>query len=163
MTARELFVAWALAQRGKPVVMGAKGDYLYSAGKLTRLPPETAFDCSGLVTSALRAVGVADLRDTHNAQRLYSETPPTAQPEPGDLGFYGRNLEHVDHVVIYLPGGHLLSADGATHTITTLGAAMADLHCRVAYHSSVLYRRDELFLGWRTNTLLSSPIVLPYP
>ena len=163
-TVRELFLLWALEQLGKPTLMSAKGDYYvdHASGQVMRVAQDSIFDCSGLVTAALRVATAADRRATHNAQVLFGVTAPVEVPEIGDLGFYGADAAHVSHVVIALAGGHLLSADGACATITTPGAAQADPHCRVRVHHSVAYRSDVPFLGWRSVLpLLSPPPVAP--
>lgn len=150
------FAAWCIDQAGKPVLWDAKGDYYYdAAGVKVFLPAgQHVFDCSGLVTSGVKAVGGQDLRDVYNAQKMADTAPQLdlGDAPPGSLGFYGADWQHVNHVVVALAGGHLVSADGATHAIRSLSDAIAK-GCQVRVHTSFDYRRDEPFLGWRPNTL----------
>lgn len=115
------------------------------------------FDCSGLVLWALNGVG-AKLSD-RRAQDLADQTPdlataPGAAPLPGDLCFYGQDAAHVTHVAIWLAGGKVLSADGATSRVTSLKSAQANPSARVRFHDSAKYRRD--WLGIHRNTFLDT-------
>jgi peptidoglycan DL-endopeptidase CwlO len=75
---------YALAQVGKPYVWGATG------------PNE--FDCSGLVQSAYRSVGVGIPRVTYD--QVHIGVPvPRDQVRPGDLVFYYSPPSHVAMVV----------------------------------------------------------------
>lgn len=107
----------------------------------------SAFDCSGLVMWALDGVGV-NVPD-HTAQMLSDETPEVAaelgaKPLPGDLCFYGADAAHVTHVAVWLVGGRVVSADGATSKVTRLQVAAANPAARVRLHESPTYRRDYL-------------------
>ncbi len=149
---RFAYTGWALNRIGRPVLLSAKGDYFVDArGQVVRLPEDTAYDCSGLCTSGIKAMGGPDLRDTWNAQKFHDELPVIETPEPGDFGCYGVDGGHVIHVVIALAGGHVLSADGATSSIRTLADARR-AGAMVRTHYSHLYRKDVGFLGWRLNT-----------
>ncbi len=149
MSARHRFCQLVLSKIDSPVLWTAQG-------------PD-AFDCSGLVMWALLALGakgkngkaIAD----HTAQMFSDETPalvtaPGATPLPGDLGFYGADNAQVIHVVIWLAGGRILSADGATSRILDLKTAKANPLNRVHLHSSVNYRKG--FLGLHRNTFVDA-------
>lgn len=118
------------------------------------------FDCSGLVCYCLHTVGGPDLRGTHNAQRLHDESPNIktlsvpVMPVEGDLVFYGTDAARVVHVAIWLAGGRVLSADGATKTITTLAAAKA-AGARVREHGRVRYRKAP-YIEVHRNTWLDA-------
>lgn len=144
---------WWVDQLGKPVLMGAKGGHWFDPNgvRITFPPGLFVFDCSGLITVGIRVCGGAVDVDNTNAQMLYNLCPPEelAQPSVGSLGFYGTDPQHVEHVVGGLAGGHLISADGATHRITNLSDARA-AGCQVRVHTSWDFRRDVPFLGWRS-------------
>ena len=130
--ARHGFVVYALDQLGKPALWGAKG-------------PD-AFDCSGLVTSGIRAVGGPDLRNCDNAQCLFNDTMPLSSPEmalPGDLLFFGPSQEHVAHVAIVLAGGRSIDAAGATSTTTDIHDAVK-AGASVRTHANYYYRSNLL-------------------
>lgn len=157
MSVKSDFAFWACEQVGRPVLWAAKGDhYVDAGGAVISLPGVTVYDCSGLVTCGIKAMGGPDHRDVYNAQKLYDACAPVSllDPEPGDLGFYGRDEQHVDHVVIALAGGHLVSADGATSRIRSLIGAK-EAGAQVRFHQAVDYRRDEPFLGFRRNPFLT--------
>jgi cell wall-associated NlpC family hydrolase len=80
---------WALAEVGTPYQWGGE-------------TPGVAFDCSGLVQAAYRAVGLALPRV---AQAQFDAGPrlaPGTPLEPGDLVFFGDGPDEVSHVGIYL-------------------------------------------------------------
>lgn len=137
--ARAKFVKGALDHIDETVLMGA-------------------LDCSELVALGFIAAGGADQTKTHTAQRYFNETRallPEEKPIPGDLGFYGTADDKVVHVVICLAGGHVLSADGATRSITDLEVAKSK-GARVRVHPTPLYRDDVPFRGWRRFTALDA-------
>lgn len=127
-TVRERFEAEARATLGAPVLWAARG-------------PDV-FDCSGLVTWLLTRVGARDMRATHTAQLLFTETSMVGLPLPGDLVFYGSGPANVTHVAIWLSPEEVISADGATSHITDINVAMANPANRVRTHSTVHFRRD---------------------
>lgn len=142
MTARAKFLTAVLDQLEKPVLMGA-------------VAPD-AFDCSELVAWGFWKAGGANQSATHTAQRYHDEARELLvdeRPAPGDLGFYGADAQHVVHVVVFLAGGHVLSADGATHQVRDLATAIAR-GAKVRVHQSEKYRSDVPFLGWRRFTAL---------
>ena len=140
MSARTRFVQLALSKIGSTVLWGANG-------------PDV-FDCSGLVLWALGAAGVnlSDRRaqDLHDESPNLATAPGEALPVPGDLVFYGLNPQRVTHVAIWLDGGRVVSADGATSRVTDLRAARANPGARVRLHEVPQYRRD--FLSIHRNT-----------
>jgi uncharacterized protein YycO len=88
-------IAFACDQLGEPYVWGGNG--------------ETGWDCSGLVTAAYKAAGIAIPRTT---QPEYEAGPlvPAGQPLiPGDLVFYGLP-SNVHHVGLYLGAGKMVHA-----------------------------------------------------
>jgi cell wall-associated NlpC family hydrolase len=145
-TARERYVQLGLEQLGKKVLWAQKG-------------PDV-FDCSGLATWLLKRVDGPDLTHIDNAQALYDATRalgagPTDTPLPGDYVFYGFDEKSIEHVAIWLAGGHVLSADGASSHITTLEQAKA-IGAGVHVHMSVMYRRDCPYVQVHRNTLLDA-------
>src|SRR3984957_1581413 len=82
-------VSWALSQIGTPYVWGGE-------------TPGVGFDCSGLVQAAYAVAGVSLPRV---AQDQYDATPklaPGAVLAPGDLVFFGRGPDSIDHVGLYV-------------------------------------------------------------
>lgn len=147
--ARARYTQLARAQLGKPVLWASKG-------------PD-AFDCSGLVTWTLHAIGGIDLRATHNAQKLHDESHALLLPDgnsiipaPGDLIFYGHGKNAVEHVAIWLEGDKAISADGATSKITKLEIALANPANRVRLHDAIGFRRDLPYLAVHRNVRLDA-------
>lgn len=139
LPAREKFLKATLAQLGRTVLMGQ-------------------LDCSELVAIGVKAAGGPDQSATHTAQRYHDETRKLGLdefPQPGDLGFYGVDGKNVIHVVIYAGPGRVLSADGATRSVTSIEDAIAH-RAMVREHSDEKYRRDVPFLGWHRNTVVDS-------
>jgi peptidoglycan DL-endopeptidase CwlO len=83
----------ALGQVGKPYSWGASGP--------------GAFDCSGLVTYAYRAVGISNLPRSSSAMYGATTRISRADLRPGDLVFYH---SPVSHVAIYIGGGQVVEA-----------------------------------------------------
>jgi cell wall-associated NlpC family hydrolase len=130
MMARARFLDFVLAQVDKPALWGAKG-------------PD-AFDCSGLVTCGILAAGGPDLRHTHNADKLASETRPLLaieKPMPGDLIFFDAAGDGVDeHVGVVKDAKTAIDASGASSRITSIEEAIRQL-ARVRLHLGHYYRK----------------------
>ncbi len=142
---RSRFCQLALSKLGATVLWNSDGPSL--------------FDCSGLICWSLLGVGGRDLRATHRAQTMADETPDLAtfdgeEPQPGDLCFYGRTPAEVIHVGIWLAGGRVLSADGATSRVRDIRAAKANPAARVRLHPGPQFRRD--YLAVHRNSYLSA-------
>lgn len=145
MSKRLDFLAAVLALDGKPYLWGGRG-------------PD-GYDCSGVVTCGLAAVGIlrcpvcavprpkeSDFRGWHNAQRLSDELPCTGSPRPGDLAVYGRAANLVTHVMVCVGDGRVFGACGGGRETTTVELAQAK-GARVRYRSKPDYRVD--LLGFR--------------
>lgn len=131
MSVRDRFVVHALERIGHVVLWGE-------------------LDCSELVCLALKEAGGPDWTKTHTAQRLHDEETrelvPGETPLPGDLVLHGYRAANdalkVTHVGIWLAGGQVVSADGATSKVKTLEEAKANPQARVRLHSNTSYRPD---------------------
>lgn len=81
-------------------LLGARPGYVWG-GKTAQ-----GLDCSGFVTLALQLAGGADLRATHNTDKLWTEFPrvDAADVQPGDLvlyqGAFSKGPEDVEHVMV---------------------------------------------------------------
>jgi cell wall-associated NlpC family hydrolase len=83
---REIALAWAEHQAGKPYEWGGTGPY--------------GFDCSGLVMEAWRHAGVALPRTTYEMLASWHLVwIPASQRQRGDLAFYGSG--HVELVTAH--------------------------------------------------------------
>jgi cell wall-associated NlpC family hydrolase len=85
----------ALAQRGEPYVWGAEGP--------------NAFDCSGLILYAYRAIGIS-LPHSSRAQYGYGKSVSRNDLVAGDLLFYGSSAGSIHHVAMYIGGGMIVHA-----------------------------------------------------
>lgn len=143
---RTRFIAYLYSKLNRPVLWGAKG-----TAKLDNVVVEGVFDCSGLVTCGLYNAGAGvDLRATHRSQHLYDATKPTDNPVEGDLVFYGKGK--VEHVGVWLPGGKVLTASGATPSVPDILAALK-ARAHVEIRPVLKYRTD--FIAVHTNKWLS--------
>ena len=73
-----------------------------------------AMDCSGLTKIAYFSQGIILTRDA-SQQALYGEHPDFTNHsnlQPGDLLFFGRSVEHITHVGLYLGNEEYLNASG---------------------------------------------------
>jgi cell wall-associated NlpC family hydrolase len=148
VTVREAFVLLCRAQWGRVVVMqGSMPDGL---------------DCSEMIAWALGAMGCADMRGTHTAQRFHDESPALetfSEPPlalPGDLCFYGVDAGHVSHVAVYDGRGGCISADGATWSVKTVEIAKTIPGARVRNHHDWRFRRDLPYASLHRNTWLDA-------
>lgn len=80
---------WALSQVGTPYVWGGE-------------TPGVGFDCSGLTWAAYRAAGVGLPRMAQAQFDAGPRLPAGAEPQPGDLVFFGGGPDDVTHVGLYL-------------------------------------------------------------
>ena len=140
VTARDRFLKAVEEQLGKLVVWAAKA-------------PD-AFDCSELVAWGLNVASDGKLEHsaTHTAQRYHDETRPLVdgeEPLPGDLCFYGADAKSVIHVTVCDKYGGVVSADGATRSITSLKVALANPANRVRRHGKRRYRGEAYFVVHR--------------
>lgn len=107
------------------------------------------FDCSGFVIFHLKPFSLLPERGDWTAQQLSRMFRSTSNPEPGDLIFYGRDDDHVRHVMVYLGNSELGAlcvgaAGGGSKTKTVAVALAAKAAVKVL---PVGYRKD--FLGYR--------------
>lgn len=137
---------------GAPYVWRGKGRSLWTPRSLVPHPwAGYVFDCSGLVTTAIKAAGGPDLRATHSAQTMFDQFPIADEFDgAGVLRFYGPSRLHVSHVAICLgrnERGQVLvveAAGGDETTTTPLSAQQRGAKVR----QGVELRRD--FLGSRS-------------
>jgi cell wall-associated NlpC family hydrolase len=87
-------VAFLRAQVGKAYVSGGTGP--------------SSYDCSGLVQSAFRQIGV-DLPRTSQEQSTAGTSVPVDSARPGDLVFWG-GTGSAYHVAVYIGGGQYIDA-----------------------------------------------------
>lgn len=132
------FLECALAQEGKWYIWDSKGPAF--------------FDCSGLVTFAVKLAGGPDFRANYNSQKLWNELEPLDMVQPGQvaLALYGADEHHVEHVMVVTGDGRVFGACGGRKSTTTLDEAKA-LNARVQYRPNAHYRSD--FLGYRMLSL----------
>ncbi|QDE90146.1 hydrolase [Myxococcus xanthus] len=140
---RAAFLSLVLSQMHAPYRWGGKGERDPSTG-------QRVFDCSGLVTWALREVGGPDWRATHHTGRLWTECARLKLGDlvlPGDLVMYHRlgeptKPEHVMVVVGYAVGVVVGASGGDRKTLTLADAARDD--ARVKAFSSLDYRARRM-------------------
>jgi cell wall-associated NlpC family hydrolase len=95
-------INFACGQRGLPYVWGGNG----------------GFDCSGLISAAYKAAGIA-LPRTADSQFRAGPHVPDGQPLlPGDLVFYGTTA-HIHHVGLYIGGGMIIDAPDSGRSCTS--------------------------------------------
>lgn len=134
------FMAWLIAQRGKPYLWGGKGAVLACGDQQVE-----CFDCSGLITAGLFNLGCPDWRQTHSAAKLFDVLKPTKDPHPGDLAFYGPP-KSITHVMINWGDGRVYgAAGGGRQSVDPLRSVKSG--AKVQFRASVKYRPD--FRGYR--------------
>lgn len=108
----DIAVQEAMRHLGKPYVYGGSG-------------PDV-FDCSGLTAYAWRAAGV---RLSHAADIQYHESTrvPVDQVIPGDLLFFGRSVEGIHHVAMYIGDGQMIEASTTGTPVRIRGWRSGDL------------------------------------
>ncbi len=131
------FMDYACMAVGRPYIWGGNGDLVWVSPE-RGLQPISAelgpneqfdppryplgFDCVGLVKWALKMAGGPDLRATHNAQTIFSQTgTPTGDERPWDwwLAFYGKDRENITHIAVVLNLLMVLEAAGGGSTTKT--------------------------------------------
>lgn len=129
-------VGYALKQVGKPYIWAGRGDYVIR--ELKKVPTSVigvdggnVYDCSGLVTDAIRAASGVDLRLNWNADRLWRALPVVdAETDDGDddfrLRFYGPKGGRASHIAIALGNGLVIEAAGGdSKTLTYKDAVLS--------------------------------------
>lgn len=111
---RRFIVSLALKLQGVPYLWGGSS-------------PQSGFDCSGFALWVLQVFGVLPSGDW-SAQGLHGTFPATGDPLPGDLVFYGKDPEHITHVMMFMgdlpgQGKMVIGASGGDSTTTTIEEA----------------------------------------
>jgi cell wall-associated NlpC family hydrolase len=145
---RQAFVATALDQLRCPYIWGAKGEHHTDGNLQVR-----AFDCSGLITYTLFAIGGPDWRSDKGSEALFDTLPGIEEHQlvPGDLVFYGPGFGErpVNHVVMFLGGlGFVLGACGGNSDTKTVEIAKRTGACVKVKPAGVQYRKD--LVGFRS-------------
>jgi cell wall-associated NlpC family hydrolase len=108
-------LSFALGQIGVPYVWGGES--------------RAGYDCSGLTQAAYRAAGVSLPRTAEEQFDAGPHLPAGAQPEPGDLVFFGASTSDVTHVGMVVRSGEMVDAPHTGAFVrtepfpTTIGAA----------------------------------------
>ena len=121
---REKLVLACWAYRGTPYIYGGND-------------PALGADCSGFIKSVL--IDKLLLPDgDYTAQMIYNyyKKYKTARKEPGNLLFFGRNINEITHVAIYagiMDGFDRMieSGDGGKNTITLVQALKDNAQVRI--------------------------------
>lgn len=101
-------------------------------------------DCSGLVCEILKALGTIGTNEEYGSQQLYTLFKPlSATPRvtgPGSLVFYGKDVNSIDHVAIFIDDHFILEAGhGTADTLTKETAAQRGAYSRIRPYT---YRSD---------------------
>lgn len=123
-------IDFAMAAQGCWYVWGGKGDMMWTPQGLSARHSFPVYDCSGLITDALRLAGGPDWRATHSANVLFTTLPkvePLLLNEParwlaGTLLFYG-DKGHASHVALVIGGNWMVEAAGGDSTCTSVEIA----------------------------------------
>lgn len=118
------FVDAALAHVGRDYIWRGKGFQMWDPvrGLVSSPWVDGGFDCSGLVTVAMRTAKGPDKVATWNAKAMFEALEPVDRPPRGQYGhlhFYGPSSTQIDHVAIALGNGLVLEAAGGGSTTTT--------------------------------------------
>lgn len=127
MTSVERFLELVLAQEGAPYVWGGKGEWVQGrrhAFADARGLQRMVFDCSGLVSWALKRCGWTS-RLEMSAHRMWTMWRRTDKPQPGDVICYGKPAL-CSHVEVVTEDGRTFGAIGGNSRTTqpTRGAAV---------------------------------------
>lgn len=105
----------------------------------------TGEDCSGLVCEIYKALGKIGTNEEWGSQQLYKLFKPQAldgATAPGALAFYGKGLESIDHVAIFIDNNFVLEAGhGTADTLTKEIATQRGAYSRIRPYK---YRADFL-------------------
>jgi hypothetical protein len=144
VTWRDDFRTWALQAAGHLF-------YCYGAQDLDA----GLVDCSGLVIEVLKKHGKIPIGYDGTAQQLAGRYPlETLDPQPGDLGFWGKNWTSVQHVnFVFGP----FSEAGQSWPLLVCGMLGGDKHTvgeigRLfgrGFHFAPAGYWPSMFLGWR--------------
>lgn len=151
MSALQVFLGYlqTAADVRAPYIWQGKADMMWTPEGLRRhAHGMDVYDCSGLITCALKAAGGPDYRATHSADTMWREFAPTNKPEAGDLVFYGTmgKATHIEAVTV--SGAYIGAMNGGPHVVVpNPEAARVRLRTRA---------REDL-IGFRANPLRKSP------
>lgn len=139
------FLGFLETADGAPYVWGGRADRLWSPQGLRRHEfGVDVFDCSGLVTCALKAAGGPDWRATHAADTMFKALEPVTKPEPGDLVFYGMGGT-ATHVEAVMSDGRYFGAIGGSRRSVIPRPERARVRYRVvARPDAIGFRRNPL-------------------
>lgn len=141
-------VGYALKQVGKPYIWAGRGDFVIRDEKRVStaavgVDGGNVYDCSGLVTDAIRAACGVDLRLNWNADRLWRALP-VADTETDDadddyrLRFYGSKGGRATHIAITLGNGLIVEASGGdSKTLTYKDAVLSGACVSVHFETRV--------------------------
>ncbi len=101
--------------------------YVYGGTSLTR-----GIDCSGFTMKVYQHFGVK-LPHSSAAQPRYGRKIKASEARPGDLFFYSSRGLRIGHVGIYIGGGKIVHAAGASYGIKISSAFYKDPVCVVSY------------------------------
>ena len=113
--------------------------------------PISGFDCSGLISEGLMAVGVLGGRTS--AQGIYNEISPkaTRRLDRGSVVFFGPALSAIHHIGVIITPGIMIEAGNGNHLINTVeDSDLANAFVRVRSTSI----RKDLVIGLLPNEFL---------
>jgi hypothetical protein len=116
----------------------------YSGKDLKIAKYQNVYDCSGLVTSAIYHAtrGRVDWRSAKNAQALFDSCKDLERSgQRPCLAFYGVAKNMIEHVVVVLPDGRIIGANGGGRWCSSPDKAK-EKGARVRFYSSPNYRKD---------------------
>ncbi|WP_091672721.1 NlpC/P60 family protein [Amycolatopsis marina] len=93
-------VSFSIEKIGLPYIWGGNGKEKGDLG----------FDCSGLTTAAYASAGIELLRTAHWQYGSVPIIPADAEPQLGDLIFYGEPSTKIHHVGIYIGNQQMIDA-----------------------------------------------------
>lgn len=128
----DLLIYAAFRYLGIPYIYGGK-------------TPVKGLDCSGFVSELMKGCGVIPHHADWNAQEIYNNLEKTSvlgRYSPGSLSFYGKDLNHIDHVGFCLNQFTMIESAGGDHLTLTIQDAAAKNACvRIR---PIKYRQDFL-------------------